>query len=160
VIVCWVIADLPLPAHVSRPSASAKSADMLAKLHAVNQRETAAGKLAQEKGESAEMKAYGKMLVVDHTEAERKLAALARRERVDLAITGAPDLPEIPPGPDFDGTLARQTMADQQQTIAEVTAARDQLDDPELRALLTDLLPVLQRHEQAAKRIVEGEAKK
>jgi putative membrane protein len=154
------LADVPPPAHVSRPSASAKTADMLAKLHTVDEREIAAGKLAQENGQSPEMKAYGKMLVQDHTEAEKKVAALAHRERVDLAVTGAPDLPPIPPGPDFDKTLARQTVGDQQQTIVEVTAARDQTDDPELPALLTDLLPVLERHVQAAKRIADTEAKK
>lgn len=155
-----MIADVPPPAQVSPASATATTADMLAKLHAVNQRETEAGKLAQEKGTSAEMKAYGKMLVVDHTEAERKVAALARRERVDLAVTGTPDLPEIPPGPDFDRKLARQTLIDHQQAIAQVTAARDQTDDPDLRALLTDLLPVLERHEQAAKGIAGVHAKK
>ncbi len=155
-----ILADVPPPAHVSRPSASAKTADMIARLYLVDQREIAAGKLAQQNGQSPDMRAYGKMLVQDHTEAEKKLAALAHRERVDLAVTGAPDIPAIPPGPDFDQMLAKLTMADQQQTIAEVTAARDQTDDPDLRALLTDLLPVLERHEQAARKIVEAQAKK
>jgi len=155
-----ILADAPPPAHVSRPSVSAKTADMLARLHAVNEREIAAGKLAQQNGQSAEMKAYGEMLVQDHTEAEKKLAALAHRERIDLAVTGAPDLPAIPPGPDFDQKLAKLTVVDQQQTIAEVTVARDQTDDPDLRTLLTDLLPVLERHVQAAKKIAGTEAKK
>jgi putative membrane protein len=151
---------VPPPAQVSRASASAKTADMLAKLHATNQREIAAGKLAQDKGESDEMKAYGKMLVVDHTEAERRVAALAHRERVDLTDTGAPDMSSMPAGPDFDMKLARQMVLDHQQTIVEVTVARDQTDDPDLRTLLTDLLPVFERHEQAAKRIVDAETKK
>jgi putative membrane protein len=153
------LADVPPPAHVSRPSASAKTADMLAKLHAINEREIAAGNLAQQNGQSPEMKAYGKMLVQDHTEAEKKVAALAHRERVDLAVTGAPDIPAIPAGPDFDKTLAKLTLADQKQAIVEATAARDQTDDPDLRALLTDLLPVLERHVQAAKKIADAQAK-
>jgi len=155
-----IFADVPPSAHVSRASASAKTADMLGKLHALDQREIAAGELAQQNGQSPEMKAFGKLLVQDHTEAEKKVAALAHRERLDLTVTGGPDMPSMPAGPDFDKKLAKQTMADQQQAIAELTAARDQTDDPDLRALLTDLLPVLERHEQAAKKILDGQAKK
>ena len=44
--------------------------------------------------------------------------------------------------------------------IAEVTEARDATPDPKLKKLLTELLPVLQKHEEAAQKIVDTEGKK
>lgn len=145
----------------SGAAAQADPAAVLPKLHETNQKEIAAGKLAQQSGESPEMKAYGKMLVTDHTASDKKVAALARREHVALDTrSGSPDMSSMPSGPDLDRKLAKQMVAEHQQTIVEVTDARDQTDDPQLRELLTDLLPVLERHEQAAKKIVDAEAKK
>src|SRR5215213_1268077 len=54
-------------------------ADVLSKLHHANQMEIEAGKLAQEKGSSKAVKAYGKTLVRDHSAADKKVLATAKQ---------------------------------------------------------------------------------
>ena len=60
---------------------SAQTAEVLSKLHHSNQMEVAAGKLAQEKGQSKDVKAFGKTLVTDHSAADKKVMALAKEEK-------------------------------------------------------------------------------
>ncbi len=60
---------------------------MLGKLHHSNQMEVAAGKLAEEKGQSKDVKSFGKTLVTDHTASDRKVMALAKSEKIELPRT-------------------------------------------------------------------------
>jgi putative membrane protein len=100
------------------------TADVLAKLHASNQKEIAMGKLAEKNGTSKDVIKYGKMLVKDHSAADKKVVALAKKD------------------------------------IAEATTARDNTTDEQLKKLLTELVPTLQKHQDAAQHIVdEGDAK-
>src|SRR5215831_13884111 len=65
-------------------AADVNSADVLKKLHESNQKEIEMGKLAEQKGQSKEIKSFGKMLVKDHTAADKKVTALAKEEKADL----------------------------------------------------------------------------
>jgi predicted outer membrane protein len=47
---------------------------------------------------------------------------------------------------------------DHKKDIAEVTDARDSTTDPQLKKLLSDVLPTLQKHEDAAQKIVDSQA--
>jgi putative membrane protein len=98
------------------------------------------------------------MLVKDHTAAEEKVSALAQQERVDLvAATPAPgpnQMGTMATGPDFDKKFAQEMLDDHRKAIAALTVARDSTADPQLRKLLTDLLPTLEKHADAAQRIV------
>ena len=62
----------------------------------------------------------------------------------------------------FDATGNRSIDASHLhlRTIAALTAARDGTADPQLRKLLGELLPTLEKHADAAKRIVEAQSAK
>ena len=47
---------------------------------------------------------------------------------------------------------------DHKKDIAEVTEARNNTTDDQLKTLLSDILPTLQKHEDAAQKIVDSEA--
>jgi predicted outer membrane protein len=46
-------------------------------------------------------------------------------------------------------------LADHKKDVAEVTAARDATTDPKLKRLLTDMLPVLKKHQDTAQKLVD-----
>jgi putative membrane protein len=141
-----------------------ETATVLGKLHQSNQQEIAAGKLAQKSGTSQQVKNYGKMLEKDHSAADKKVAALAKQEKVDLAgatpAGSSNDMSSMATDPMFDTKFAREMVDDHKKDIAEVTAARDATTDAKLKKLLTELVPTLQKHEETAQKIVETEGKK
>jgi putative membrane protein len=127
---------------------------VLNKLHSWNLTEIEAGKLAQDNGHAPATKSYGKMLVTDHASADQKVMALANEERIDLSagtpVVGSSDLADLTAGPRFDKRFARSMVDEQKKNIAALTAARDSTTDDNLKKLLTDLIPTLQKHESMA----------
>ena len=140
------------------------TATVLGKLHQSDQKEIAAGKLAQKSGTSQQIKDYGKMLEKDHTAADKKVAALAKQEKIDLSAAtpagSSQDMNSMASDPKFDTKFAREMVDDHKKDIAEVTEARDATADAKLKKLLTELVPTLQKHEETAQRIVDTEGKK
>jgi putative membrane protein len=136
------------------------TAEVLEKLHNSNLTEIEAGKLAQDNGHSKATKDYGKMLVSDHTNADKQVVALAKEEKVDLSpgtpVVGTKNLADLSAGPAFDHRFARSMVEDHKKDIAEVTAARDSTTDPKLKGLLTDLLPKLEKHQRMAESLEHG----
>jgi putative membrane protein len=140
------------------------TATVLGKLHKSDQKENAAGKMAQKNGKSHAVKDYGKMLEKDHGAADKKVAALAKQEKIDLAAAtpadSAGDMSGMASDPMFDQKFGQEMLDDHKKDIAEVTAARDNTADVKLKKLLTDLLPTLKKHEDTAQNIVDAETKK
>jgi putative membrane protein len=143
------------------PTPPTTTAGVLGTLHEADQKEIQAGKIAQKDGKSKAVKDYGQMLVKDHTAADDKVAALALKENVDLvAATPSPgpnDMGTMATGPDFDKKFAQEMLDDHRKAIAALTAARNSTADPQLRKLLGDMLPTLEKHAAAAQRIVDAE---
>jgi len=140
--------------------ASPSTAQVLEKLHNSNLTEIEAGKLAQDNGHSKATKDYGKMLVADHTSADKQVVALAKEEKIDLSpatpVVGSKQLADLSAGPAFDHRFARSMVGDHKKDIAELTAARDSTTDPKLKALLTSILPTLEKHETMAQSLEHG----
>ena len=143
------------------PTPPTTTSGVLGSLHEADQKEIQAGKIAQKDGKSKAVRDYGQMLVKDHMAADDKVAALAQKENVDLvAATPAPgpnDMGTMATGPDFDKKFAQEMLDDHRKAIAALTAARDSTADPQLRKLLTDMLPTLEKHAAAAGKIVDAE---
>jgi putative membrane protein len=123
--------------------------------------ETKMGELAQEKGQSEEVRAFGEMLVEDHSSAMKKTAELAK------------DLNVIPPAlPTAEQTrkhdeLARLSGAEfDQQFAAEMTKAHQEAiaryemqarsGNSEVAEHAEELLPVLEEHLAMAQRLQSG----
>jgi putative membrane protein len=120
-------------------------------LHAANLTEIAAGKLAAKNGESAGVKRYGRMLAKDHAAADRKLAALAARRGFTMSGE-AQDLTSLQTrkGADFDSAFITEMIKGHNDAIATVKHAQDTCNDKEVKALLDQTLPVLQKHQSEA----------
>jgi len=148
-------------AEAPKTATATTTADVLGTLHESDVKEIQAGEIAQKNGKSKAVRDYGKMLVRDHTAADGKVAALAHSESVDLvAATPAPgpnEMGTMATGPDFDKKFAQEMLDDHRKAIATLTAARDHTADPQLRKLLTELLPTLEKHADAAQKIVDAQ---
>lgn len=134
------------------------TAAVLGKVHHANLQEIEMGKMAVDHGISKEVQDFGKMLVKDHAAADKKVVKLAKDEKVDLAAHTPPANTPVDhehTGTAFDDAFAKDMLADHERDIAEVTAARDATTDPKLKRLLTDLLPVLKKHQDAAQKLVD-----
>lgn len=132
------------------------TAETLQKVHASNQKEVAMGKQAIDRASSADVKALGRMLVKDHTAADKKVAKLAKDEGITLSDTSSTtDTDMLPVGDGYDAAFAKMMVDDHARDIADVTAARDGTSDAKLKRLLTDMLPTLKKHEDRAQRIVD-----
>jgi len=140
--------------------ATAQTSEVLGKLHHSNQMEVAAGKLAEEKGQSKDIKAYGKTLVTDHTAADKKVMALAKEEKIDLPAeapmpAGKMDKMKAASGADFDKMFASDMLEDHKKDVAEAKAARESTSDAKLKALLGSTIPVLEKHREIAQKLVD-----
>jgi putative membrane protein len=139
---------------------NAQTAEVLSKLHHSNQMEIAAGKLAQEKGQSKDVKSFGKTLVTDHSAADKKVMALAKAEKIDLPAdmpmpSDKMDKMKAASGAEFDKMFASHMLDDHKKDIAEAKAARDTTTDAKLKALLTSTIPVLEKHREIAQKLVD-----
>jgi putative membrane protein len=156
---CLLLATLALmagPALADDPA----PADVLMKLHHSNQMEIEAGKLAQEKGQSKAVKDFGKMLVKDHTAADKQVKSLAKQMKVELP-THPPDMKDSKlekartlTGAEFDKAFAQAMVEDHKDDIEDVAEARDKTTDPQLKKLLTGIVPTLEKHQASAQKLV------
>jgi putative membrane protein len=152
-------AVLAMPALALAADAPAPG-EVLNKLHESNLKEIEMGKMAQTNGQSKDVKAFGKTLVKDHTEADKKVKALAKAEKATLSDQ-APAMKhdELGTGADFDTKFAKSMVEDHEKDLAEVKEARDATTDPKLKALLNGLVPTLEKHRETAQKIAGAEAK-
>jgi len=139
------------PGEESGSGPPSLSTGVLAKLHRANLEEIAKGRFAQEHGKSLEIKNFGRMLVKDHTATEKKVAALAAQEGVELpALEDGSLLKDVAAGPDFDAKFVETMVEAHRNDVSEAIVARANTADTKLKALLTALIPVLEKHQNTA----------
>jgi putative membrane protein len=133
------------------------TAEVLGKLHQSNQKEIEMGKLAEKNGQSKEVKAYGKTLVKDHTLADKKVTALAKKEKLTLTSAAKEDHSDMAAkGPDFDKKFSAAMLDDHKKDVADAKSARDATKDEQLKTLLDGIVPTLEKHEEMAQKLVDG----
>src|SRR5205823_11158134 len=145
-------------------------ARLVALLHHVNQDEIAAGKLAQQKGQSADIKSYGKQLVDDHTKADADVKAAATKAGIspsDSALTAHDremmrvdknkmDQLKKMSGAEFDRTFAQVLTQDHQHMISLLRDHKGDLQSPELKTLVDNTIPVLEKHKDLARKVLRN----
>jgi putative membrane protein len=132
--------------------------DVLSKLHHVNQMEIRLGTLAMAKGQSQEVRSYGRRLRNDHTRNDRQVMRLADREGIELRVI-APDAHERAlsrrlrnaRGYAFDSEFLNAMAQGHAQVLQEMREAHRNLRDPEVRRLIGDTLPALRSHRNMAR---------
>ncbi|RAU84125.1 DUF4142 domain-containing protein [Pontibacter arcticus] len=124
--------------------------------------EIEAGKLAQEKGMSQQVKDYGKKMVADHTKASTDMKALAAKKSVVLPdsmsnehMEKLNDLREKT-GAEFDESYADLMVSSHEEAVSLFEDASNNQEDAEVKTFATTTLPVLRQHLDHAKKLDES----
>lgn len=123
------------------------------------QAEVQLGQLAQQKAASPDVKAFGQMMVDDHTKANDQLKSVASQQNMTLpASLDAKDQMlmtklQNDSGPKFDKDYMNAMVKDHEKDIKEFQKESKDGTDPQLKSFATETLPVLQKHLQKAKEV-------
>jgi putative membrane protein len=133
---------------------------ILRKLHESNQIEIQSGRLAEKNAQSREVRDFGRMLVEDHQRIDRNVEKLAKEKKIDLAVEGvtARERPAASEqmaavrklgelrGVAFDRMFIQMNVQDHMRDVQELNEALAQVQDDELKKLIAESLPLLEKH--------------
>jgi putative membrane protein len=130
-------------------------AKVLNDLQTINQKEIAAGQLAQKNGTVEAVKSYGKRLADDHRDLNAKILQYAKDHKIDLPFVVAPSVAnlETAKGSDFNQKFLSEMIQGHEDTIKMVEAARDGSSDGQFKTFLNSVIPDLKRHQAQAQKL-------
>lgn len=139
-------------ALVSQGAFAAVDDDFVEDASAKGVAEVEAGKLAQEKGTSADVKTFADMMVKDHSEANTKLKALADSKKLEVSNNqmlldkAKSMILELRSAKSFDQAYANNQVKAHEATIKLFEEEVADGKDAELKAFATQTLPKLKHH--------------
>jgi putative membrane protein len=117
------------------------------------------GKLAAEKGASADVKAFGQQMVDDHTKANDQLMSIAQKQNMTLPTTlDAKDQTEYDKlsglsGAEFDKEYIKCMVKDHNMDVKDFQKEANSGKNAEIKNFASQTLPVLQGHLEKIKAI-------
>ena len=143
--------------------------EMLADLHTANQSEVDLGKVAEQRAQSKDVKAFGKRMVKDHTALDKDVQSWAKKNN---ATVGAPpqddahqaemkkmqDLKqrlEGLSGTEFDKTYMQAMAEDHANDLSKVQTFEQQTTNKSLKKLLEKSGKVIASHKKEADKLVQ-----
>jgi putative membrane protein len=118
--------------------------------------EIESSKLAVEKSEDADVKAFAQQMITDHSKASEELMATLQQAGSDMAVPAMLDGPHrdklekltSAAGSDFDAEYVSMQVAGHDEAVALFTAFSEQGDNDALKAFAQKTLPTLKMHQQ------------
>lgn len=114
--------------------------------------EMEAARLAQQKAQHSDVKAFAAMMMNDHMKASEELKALAGRKNITIpARLGDDEQKEIDElaklsGSEFDKKYVDMMVEDHEDDVKLFKEASEDSDDADLKAFAAKTLPTLQKH--------------
>jgi putative membrane protein len=102
------------------------------------------GRMAEQKGQSAEVKKIGQTMVSDHSKANNELMALASKKGLKLDTSHKMDAKLE--GPNFDQNYLNNMVTDHQKDIAAFENEAKNGADPDVKSWAGKTLPTLRKH--------------
>lgn len=144
---------------------------LLSTMHQVNQLEMRLGRLAEEKGASADVRRYGDRLYRDHRFGDRRVTALAASQDLNLLPPDQlPTAPKLQPvmaeaetlgqetGPAFDRAFLQLMVRSHEMATGMLRDAEGSLPSGQVQDLVSRLLPILEQH-LALARAIQSESR-
>jgi putative membrane protein len=110
------------------------------------------GKIAEDRASSARVKAFGAMMVKDHTEANNNLKGIANSLNIAIPDSVSNDTRKeinnlkMKKGKDFDKAYVNMMVDDHKKDIAEFRKCADNCSDSTVKNFAYTTLPVLEKH--------------
>lgn len=117
------------------------------------------GEVAAQKSSNPRVKAFGALMVQDHSMANDKVKSLAGQRNVTLPDSvsneNKRDIDDLieKSGNDFDKAFMRKMVNDHESTINLFEKASDKVSDPEVKTFVDNTLPKLRMHLDSARAI-------
>jgi putative membrane protein len=114
------------------------------------------GRLAVQKGQSADVKHFGQKMVDDHSKANTELKQLASSKGItlpaDLTKEQKDERDKLAKlsGTEFDHKYMELMVEDHDKDVKAFQDETNQAGDPDLKAFVTKTLPTLQEHQRMA----------
>jgi putative membrane protein len=129
-----------------------------------NINEVEAGKMAQNKAQSPDVKKFGQQMAQDHGKMLEDLKTLAKKkdvvlpEKVAAKDFAQAKLMERKSGAEFDKEFMEHMVKDHEKDLKDVQSIADKAKDPEFKAALQKAIPIIKQHLQIAQRLAQGAA--
>ena len=150
----------PAAASTTAPAASAAASKLsradrnaLTDLAMANMAEIATAKIALSKSQNAAVKTFAQRMIDDHTKAQAEVQALAKAKGVELPTElnvkykAKSALLQGLEGEIFNRTYIKQSgRADHRDTHDKIRAGADKIKDPDVKALVAKIGPVVEQH--------------
>ena len=123
------------------------------------------GKLAADKGSSADVKAFGQQMVDDHSKANDDLKSVAAKQGVTLPTDmnahqhAMYSRLEKLSGPAFDHAYVRDMVKDHEEDVKEFQKEANSGTDEQIKGFASRTLPVIQGHLEKIKSIQSSNSK-
>ncbi len=157
IILLLSIGGLVTNAQIPQPDPDTTAKHFLIVASIKNLQEVSAGEQAVQKAKSADVRAFGQMMVKDHGQAEQQLLQLAKSQRINLppAATGGiqPDLNLKKATDNFDKLYVHAMVAGHGNTVEVFENYATVGKDPAVRAWAQQMLPTLKMHLEHIKTI-------
>lgn len=132
-----------------------KDREFMEKAAAGSMMEVEVGKLAEQKAQSPDVKAFGATLVKDHTAANEDLMAIAQKKGVQLPTTlpkkEQKEIDKLSKSKDFDKDFVKHVgVTEHKKDIKEFEKEAKNGKDAEVKGFASKTLPTLQSHLQTA----------
>ena len=147
------------PAGASTTPLDEKTSTFVNKAADAGMHEVEMGQLAQQKATNERVKAFGQMMVTDHTKANDELKSIAAQKNFQLPSSTSPKHQEHKDditkksGADFDKAYMKMMVDGHQDVIDAFEKASKDVTDPEIKNFATTKLPTLKAHLDSAKAI-------
>jgi putative membrane protein len=160
-----LLLSAPTVATAQEMATEGMQAEVLTTMHNVNQFEIKVGKLAESKGTTYKVRAYGDRLLRDHTMADSKVLEFSRLHQIKFIES--PEMSQEQQkqmetvrilaalqGPDFDRKFLQLMNEGHKQAIGMLGSVRLQLPPSSpLRRLISKMIPILEQHDTIANQL-------
>jgi putative membrane protein len=141
---------------------NAADARALREMQQANMAEVATGKLALEKSQSSDVKAFAQKMVDDHSAAMKDVATVAQQKGVELPTEpdskhkkAAEKLSRLNAG-EFDKQyMAKAGVEDHRMVESKLKKVQSSAKDPDVSALAGKMLPVVHSHLMSAQQMAK-----
>ncbi len=143
----------------------------IAHLHHVNQMEITLAHEAQRQG-TAKVKDYANMMITDHQQADKDLTAFSKAHHLttipadkpttdaerqdDKDMTQAMAHLKTLKGADFDKAYLNMMVSGHDKELTRIDVAISSTSDPDLKSVLQNIKPMLQRHADQARDLLKN----
>jgi putative membrane protein len=148
---------------VAHPAFGMNDAEVVGTLDAANAADSSGGQMAVQKGTSADVKSYGRLMMGEHHALRLQGQQLARRlnltpdaaaaARVRATHDSAAQRLGALSGAEFDRAYIEHEVQVHEQVLRTVQQAQGATASAELKSLLQQASPVIQRHLDRAKEL-------